>query len=126
MKSGWEKYASEKRYVQKGYLRKHSDGGSGRKAREASRCNSVQQSREEIEKTIEWFGKVLEITEDVVYTGDENGKSEVGIGEPVQSSGESSSEVGSGKPSSGSSKSRNGKVRKRKDGKDGSSRKEKG
>lgn len=47
MKSGWEKYATKARFIQKGYFRKHSDGGSGRKAREASRRDSVQQSRKE-------------------------------------------------------------------------------
>lgn len=126
MKTGWEKYASEKRYVQKGYFRKHSDGGSGRKARETSRRDSVQQSRKEIEKTIEWFGKVVELTEDVIYTGEENGESKVGIGEPIQSSGERCSEVGSKESGSRSSRSRNGKVRKSKDGKNGASRKEEG
>ena len=75
MKSGWEKYASEKRYIQKGYFRKHSDGGSGRKAREASRCDSVQQSRKEqekIETAIQLYGKVVLLTEPVIYTGEEN------------------------------------------------------
>jgi hypothetical protein len=52
MKSGWEKYASEKRYIQKGYLRKHCDGGSGRKANQASRRDSLQQSREEEDKIL--------------------------------------------------------------------------
>ena len=67
MKKGWERYASEKRYVQKGYLRKHSDGGSGRKAREASRRDSLQQSRkEQKEVAIETYGKFVQLTEQVV------------------------------------------------------------
>ena len=75
MKSGWEKYASEKRYVQKGYFRKYSDGGSGRKACEASRCDRIQQSRKEQEKVetdIQSYGRVVLLTEEVIYTGDQN------------------------------------------------------
>ncbi len=76
MKKGWERYASEKRYVQKGYLRKHSDGGSGRKAREASRCDRLQQSRQEQkEVAIQSYGKVVLLSEQVVpnepFTADE-------------------------------------------------------
>ena len=152
MKDGWNRYAVEKRYVQKGYLRKHCDGGSGRKAREASRCDSVQQSREEKEVAIDCYGKTVIITGQVVpkepLSADEvlalqiyenalkeaapilkeilDGKSEVGIGKPIQESGEGSSEVGSIKSGSRRSSSRNEKVRQRKDGKDGSSRKKKG
>lgn len=67
MKKGWDRYATEKRYVQKGYLRKHCDGGSGRKAREASRCDCLQQSRQEQkEVAIESYGKVVLLTEQVV------------------------------------------------------------
>jgi hypothetical protein len=76
MKKGWERYASEKRYIQKGYLRKHSDGGSGRKAREASRSDRLQQSRQEQkEVAIQSYGKVVLLTENVVpnepFTADE-------------------------------------------------------
>lgn len=76
MKKGWERYASEKRYIQKGYFRKYSDGGSGRKAREASRCDSLQQSRkEQKEVAIQSYGKCVLLTEQVVpnepFTADE-------------------------------------------------------
>jgi hypothetical protein len=143
MKKGWDRYASEKRYVKKGYLRKHRNGSACRKATETGCCNCIQQSgesQEEIEmlvrpelplchsellaKEIEWFGKVVLITEQV-NIGEENGKSEVGIGQPIQSSGEISCEVRSEQSGSGCSGSRNEKVRKRKNGKDGRSRKEK-
>jgi len=153
MKSGWDNYASEKRYVQKGYFRKYSDGSSGRKTREASRRDSVQQSRkEQKEVAIQSYGKCVLLTEAVVpnepFTADEamalqiyenalkeaapklkeieNGQSEVGVGQPIQSSGKSGSEVRGSQSGSRGSKSRNGKVRKSKDGKDGSSRKEEG
>lgn len=41
MKNGWDQYAIKNRKVLQGYLRKHCDGGSGRKAREASRSNCL-------------------------------------------------------------------------------------
>ena len=87
MKDGMQHYATKNRLQQKGYFFKYSDGSSGRKACEASRCDSVQQSREKqeevnlelslclreiIEKEIEWYGKTVLLTEDVVYIGDEN------------------------------------------------------
>lgn len=152
MKSGWDNYASQKRYVQKGYFRKYSDRGSGRKAREASRSDSLQQSRKEQEEVaIQLFGKLVLLTESVVpnepFTANEelalqvyenalkeeapklkeieNGQSETRIGEPIQSSGEGCGKVGSKRSCGCGSSSRNGKVRKSKDGKDGASRKEK-
>lgn len=76
MKKGMNHYATKNRFKQKGYFYKYSDGGSGRKAREASRCNSLQQSRkeqkEEIETQIQLYGKVVLLTEEVIYTGEEN------------------------------------------------------
>lgn len=70
------KYASKNRLEQKGYFYKHSDGGSGRKAREASRRDRLQQSREvkeeEVETGIELYGKVVLLTEEVIYTGEED------------------------------------------------------
>lgn len=77
MKKGWGRYASEKRYIQKGYLRKHCDGGSGRKTYETSRCNCVQQSRqveeEKIEDPLQWYGKIVQMTEEpIVYIVDNN------------------------------------------------------
>lgn len=69
MKKGWDRYATEKRYVKKGYLRKYCDGGSGRKAREASSCDCVKQSGEEqetIEAAIQTYGKCVILTEEVV------------------------------------------------------------
>lgn len=53
MKNPWSKYATKERLIKKGYFRKHSDGGSGRKAREAGRSDRLQQSRESQEKEIE-------------------------------------------------------------------------
>lgn len=152
MKKGWDRYATEKRYIQKGYLRKYQNGNPSWKTPETSCCDRVQQSREEIEKTIEWFGRVVELTEEVVpnepFSAEEalalsiykqalidnqdliikemQDESEVGIGSPVQSSGEGCSEVRSQKPRSRSGRGGNGKVRKNKDGKDGSSRKKEG
>lgn len=153
MKDGMDRYASKERFKQKGYLRKHCDRSSGRKAHQASRRDSLLESRKrqeedsllrdmilssaskvdgvdgteptELETAIQSYGKVVLLTEEVVYIGDENGKSKTGIGEPVQSSGEISSEVGGVKSSRRRSSSRNEKVRQREDGKDGSSRKKK-
>lgn len=76
MKSGWERYATKKRYIEKGYLRKHCDGSSGRKAREASGGNCVQQSREEQKEVAsEVYGKVVLLNQQVIpnepFTADE-------------------------------------------------------
>lgn len=144
MKKGWDKYATEARYIKKGYLRKYSNGNPSWKAPETSSCNSIQQSGKEqkeiemlvtppipesfkkiLEEDIKWFGKIVLQTEQVEFIGDQNGKSEIRIGQPIQSSGESSSEIGSSKPSSSRSKSRDGKVRKEKNGENGRSRQKK-
>jgi len=152
MKKGWDKYATEKRYIKKGYLRKYRNGNAVWKTPETSSRDSLQQSRKEQEEVdIQCYGKVVLLTEEVVpnepFSAEEalalsiykqalidnqdliikemeNGESEVGIGEPIQSSGKSSSKVRSSKPSSSGSKSRNGKVRKEKNGKLSSKRKE--
>ncbi len=88
MKEGMNRYAIKNRLQQKGYFFKYSDGSSGRKAREASRRDSLQQSRQEqkeevnpglsldlreiVEKEIYWYGKTVLLTEDVIYTGEDN------------------------------------------------------
>ena len=81
MKEGMNRYATKNRLQQKGYFFKYSDGSSGRKARQASRSDSLQQSRKEPEevnpglsldlqeivaKDIEWYGKVVLLSEEVV------------------------------------------------------------
>ncbi len=123
-----KQYAFKSGKIQQSYLRKHRERGKVRKTGETSGSNSLQQSREEIEKTIEYFGKVVELTSDeIVYIeniGEDNGQSEVGVGQPIQSSREKRSKVRSRKSSSGSSSGRNGKIRKEKDGSNGPERKE--
>jgi len=154
MKSGWEKYATKEGLVKKGYFRKHCDGGSGRKAREASSRDSLQQSwkeqekmrgysccnghqfnaeesthslmgghacphcpvsrymipikKQELEKKIEWFGRITEIKEELIYTGEENVKDR-------KRCEESSSETGVNERRPVRSKIRKGKNSKRKD-----------
>ena len=119
-------YAPKSRKIEKNDLFQYSNGNPSWKTPKTVGCDCVQQSRKELEKTIELYGMAVLLKEEVVNTGDENGQSKVGIGKPVQSSGEGCSEVGGSKPSSRRSSSRNEKVRKRKDGKDGRSRKEEG
>lgn len=75
-----------------------------------------------IDVKIDWYGKVVEINESLIFTGEENGESTIGVGKPIQDSREGCSEVGSIKPSSSSSRSRNQKVRRKKDGENGDSR----
>ncbi len=140
MKKGWDRYATEKRYKQKGYLRKYRNGNASWKTPEAGSCDCVQQSREKQEEVVGWvyknppeelikqiqcYGTLVLLTEDVIYTGDED-ESKTRIGQPVQSSGEVSSEIRSLKSGSSSSGSRNEKVRKSKDGKTRRSRKKEG
>lgn len=52
MKKGMDRYATEKRYIKKGYLRKYRNGNPVWKAPEASASNSVEQSREVEEEVI--------------------------------------------------------------------------
>lgn len=119
MKDGWGRYATKERFKQKGYFRKHCDGGSGREARQASRRDSLLDSwkkqkekvkeyscREghqfnadeathticggyacpkcptnkymgkiEKEEAIQWYGKVVQLAEEVIYTGDKDDNS---------------------------------------------------
>lgn len=67
MKKGWDKYASKKRLVQKGYFRKYSDRNSGREAYKASSSNSVFQSGKEQE----------EIKKELVFIGEEHAESKL-------------------------------------------------
>ena len=57
MKKGWDKYAAEKRYIKKGYLRKYRNGNPVWKATETSCSHCTQQG-----------GK----KEEIIYIGDEN------------------------------------------------------
>jgi len=82
MKDAMRKYAFKNRKIKESYLRKHCDGGSGREAYQASRRDSLQRSREVekeevnpglsldlheiVEKEIQWYGKCVQLTEDVV------------------------------------------------------------
>lgn len=131
MKDKWRHYAPSQRLIEKGYFKKHSDRSTCRKTAETSCSNSVLESRKIQEEKVDhnvqldYYGLVVLFTEEIVFTGEEDGKSEVGIGQPVQSSREESSSVGSEKSSSCSSGSRNKKVRRKKDVSNGSSRKEK-
>ncbi len=93
MKDGSDRYSSKKRYIDKGYFRKSCDGSSGKKAHEASRSDSIQHSKEKqeeeiemlvrpelplclrevVDKEIEWYAKVVQLTdEEIVYTGKED------------------------------------------------------
>lgn len=71
MKNGWGRYATKERFKQKGYFRKHCDGSTGRKAREASRCNCIQQSRkkqEEIDVSNQLYEKIIQLEEMIEKT----------------------------------------------------------
>jgi len=86
MKKGWDRYATKKRYIQKGYLRKYRNGNPSWKTPETSCSNSVQQSRQsqkeevvelsgisgQLEDPLMEYGRVVLLTEDVVYIGKEN------------------------------------------------------
>ena len=80
MKDGWDRYATEKRYKQKGYLRKYSNGGEIGEARETSCRDSLLCSKEkkEIDYPNELYGKTVLLREEVVYIGkaDDQGKEE--------------------------------------------------
>lgn len=110
MKSGWEKYATKERLVKKGYFRKHCDGGSGRKAREASCRDSLQQSWKEQEEI-----EVLLTEVEIIFTGEENVQIK-------QRSEESGVEAGLNQCRLARRKSRKGKNTKRED--EGSHQKE--
>ncbi len=56
MKKGWDRYAIEKRYIQKGYLRKYRNGNPSWKTPETSCCNSIQQSRKVEEEVVQLSG----------------------------------------------------------------------
>lgn len=69
MKKGWDRYASEKRYVKKGYLRKYCNGSQKWEAYKTGSSDCLQQSRESqetIESAIETYGKCVILTEEVV------------------------------------------------------------
>ncbi len=56
MKKGMDRYATQNRFKQKGYLRKYQNRSQGWEARKTSRCNCVQcrgKSQEEVQREIE-------------------------------------------------------------------------
>jgi hypothetical protein len=153
MKDSMRKYAFKNRKIKESYLRKHCDGGTGREAYKASRRNSIQrcgEGKEEIAVAIDTYGKYVELTEDVVsntpLSEDEqlaidiytkalkevasilkemkNDKSEVGIGQPIQSSRKKRSKVRSCESSGCGCGCGNEEIRKRKDGEASSCRQE--
>lgn len=139
-------YAPKIRKIEKSDFRKHCDGGSGRKACEASRRDCILQGKKNYKKEIELSiqgqheekreredhqtsqerrqriqradQRGSEAQEGVKSFKEEvnHGQSEVGIGEPIQSSGEVSSEVRSRKSSSCRSSSRKKGSRSKKNG----------
>ncbi len=76
MKKGMDRYATEKRYIQKGYLRKYRNGNPSWKTPEASSSDSVQQSREV---------KEIEIKEQLNDNDPNKGREGCYVGEPVSS-----------------------------------------
>ncbi len=86
-------YAPKTRKIEKSDLSKHSHGSAFRQTNEASSGDSLQQSGQEqeeigwiirspmpdalekiLEEEIEWFGKVVLVTDPVIFTGEENEK----------------------------------------------------
>ena len=75
MKSGWDRYAPEKRYVKKGYLRKYCNRSTGWQTPETGSSNSAEQSRKEekvnpelsldLQENIQWYGKTVLLTGEV-------------------------------------------------------------
>lgn len=96
MKDGWDRYASKKRFKQKGYLRKHCQRGSLWKASQAGSGDSLLDIREKqeentllrdmllssgskvedvdssqptkitLEESIQWYGKVVQLTDEEI------------------------------------------------------------
>jgi hypothetical protein len=181
MKNKWRNYALKDGKIQSSYIREYCNRKKVRKTREASNCDSNEQSRKEQSKDEEevklvhrgpehyrigvnpiilndaWVVNLRKQDESSreekpsetykegrqgIQVSDQgrceteersneikdrkekvNGKSKTRVRSPIQSSGEISSEIRCSKSSSSSGSSWNEKVRKRKDGKDGSSRK---
>lgn len=75
MKDKWGNYAIKTGKVESSYKREYCNRKKVRKAPEASDCNSTKQNRkgkEEIETSIQLYGKCVLLTEDVIYIGDQN------------------------------------------------------
>lgn len=67
---GMEKYAFKNRKIKESYLRKYQDRSPVETASKASRCNSIQQSREEPEE-----GKINEsIREEIISEAHQEGR----------------------------------------------------
>lgn len=112
-------YAPKTRKLEKNDLRKHSDRNQGRETDQAGSGNCIQYSWEEQKEEISTLA-----AKEAAYTGEENGESKVGIGQPIQISGEVCRKVRSRKPRSRCSSSRDKKIRQSEDGKNVSSGKE--
>ena len=65
-------YAAKNRKVEKGDLPKHSNGSQSRETSKASCCDSLLESRKVQEIIMQTYGTVVQLTEDVIYTGEEN------------------------------------------------------
>ena len=63
-------YAPKKRKIEKSDLRKHRNGSPRWKTTETSCSNCIQQSREVKEAIIE-YGRHVILTEEVIYTGED-------------------------------------------------------
>ncbi len=68
-------YAPKARKVTKSDLAEYINRSEGRQAAEASSGDSAEQSREEKEVTIPCYGKVVVVTEEVVFIGEQNEES---------------------------------------------------
>lgn len=138
MKNKWKNYALKDGKIQNSYIREYSSRSPNRQAREASSRNSLLKSRQDQNKEevklvyrepnhykVIQNPQILNDAWVINLKREPHGESKTGIGNPIQGSREVSSEVRSIKPSGSSSSGGDEKVRKRKDGKDGTSRKKK-
>ncbi len=73
MKNTWTHYATKTRFEQKGYFRKHCNGGSGRETNQTSRSNRLLKSRKKEEEIkSEMYGKIVQLNTPIIFIGDEN------------------------------------------------------
>lgn len=111
MKKGMDRYATQNRLREKGYLRKHPNRGKSRETRKTGRCNCVQCSqkgeKEKIkdeefrsfngllnqkthEEAMQFYGREVILTqEEIVFIGDQS-ESETSSQESSKSSGKKS------------------------------------
>lgn len=69
---GERNYAAKIRKVQKGDIKKHSNRSECGKTCETSSGDSLLESREVKEVIIETYGTVVQLTQDVIYAGEED------------------------------------------------------